>query len=130
MALFATMATQMTNSTGGHTVILSVFLLTVIASGVPQVEIHTHKDAYFGHDHGVSQQHDDHDNEDRSSEDVDGLGDSGTTHTHDLSVSAVTLIYAANLNVVGHRHSTGGIPPPTTAPPDNVTAPLYRPPIA
>ncbi len=119
------------NSTSGRTVILSVFLLAVIASGIPQVEIHTHQDAYFGHEHSVSQHHDDHDNanEIQSSEDVNGVGDSGTTHTHDLGVSAVTLIYAANLNIVVHRHSNGGIPPPTARPPDNLTAPLYRPPI-
>jgi hypothetical protein len=123
------MAMKMTNSTGGRTAILSVFLLAVIASGIPQVEIHTHKDAYFGHEHGVSQHHDRHDNENGSSEDVDGLADSGTTHAHDFGVSAVTLIYAANLNIVFHRHSNGGIPPPTARPPDNLTPPLYRPPI-
>ena len=127
--MFAAMAMQMTNSTAGRTVILSVFLLAVIASGIPRVEIHTHEDAYFGHEHGVSQHHDDHDNENHSSEEVDGLGDSGTTHTHDLGVSAVTLIYAANLDIVVHRHSNGGIPPPAARPPDNLTPPLHRPPI-
>ncbi len=125
------MATHMTNSTSGRTVILSLFLLAVIASGIPQVEIHTHKDAYFGHEHGVSQNHDDHDNdnENQSSEAVNDLGDSGTTHTHDLGVSAVTLIHAVNLDIVVHRPSNGGIPPPSTRPPDNLTPPLYRPPI-
>ncbi len=133
MALFAAMATQMTNSTAGRTVILSVFLLADIASGIPQVEIHTHEDAYFGHEHGVSQHHDDHDNdndnENQSSEAVNGLGDSGTTHTHDFGVSAVTLIHAVNLDIVVHRRSNGGIPPPSTRPPDNLIPPLYRPPI-
>ncbi len=117
------------NSTSGRTVILSVFLLAVIASGIPQVEIHTHQDAYFGHEHSVSQHHDDHDNENQSSEAVNGLGDSGTTHTHDLGVSAVTLIHAVNLDIVVHRSSNSGIPPPSTRPPDNLTPPLYRPPI-
>ncbi len=129
MAVFAAMAAQMMNSTHGRTVILSVFLLAVIASGVPQVEIHTHQDAHFGHGHGMSQHHDDHDNDNVSPDDVDGLGNSGTTHVHDLGVSAVTLIYAANLNIVVHRHSNGGIPPPTARPPDNPTPPLQRPPI-
>jgi hypothetical protein len=123
------MATQMTNSTSGRTVILSVFLLAIIASGIPQVEIHTHKDAYFGHEHGVSQHHDDHNDDNASTDDVDRLADSGTMHEHDLGVSAVTLIHAVNLDIVVHRHSNGGIPPPSTRPPDNLTPPLYRPPI-
>ncbi len=119
----------MTNSTHGRTVILSVFLLAVIAPGIPQVEIHTHKDAYFGHGHGVSQHHDDQHNENQSSEDVDGLADSGTMHAHELGVSAVTLITVSNLKIVINLRSNGGIPPSTARPPDNVTAPLYRPPI-
>ncbi len=123
------MAAKMTNSTHGRTAILSVFLLAVIASGIPQVEIHTHQDARFGHEHGVSQHHDDQDDENQSSEVVDGLGDSVTTHAHDLGVSAVTLVYAVNLNIVIHRPSNGVFPPPIARPPDNVTAPLYRPPI-
>jgi hypothetical protein len=123
------MATQMTNSTSGRTVILSLFLLAVIASGIPQVEIHTHKDAYFGHEHGVSQHHDDHNDDNASTDDVDRLADSSTMHEHDLGVSAVTLIHAVNLDIVVHRHSNGGIPPPSTRPPDNLTPPLYRPPI-
>jgi hypothetical protein len=129
VALFAAMATQMTNSTSGRTVILSVFLLAIIASGIPQVEIHTHKDAYFGHEHGVSQHHDDHNDDNASTDDVDRLADSGTMHEHDLGVSAVTLIHAVNLDIVVHRHSNGGIPPPSARPPDNLTPPLYRPPI-
>jgi hypothetical protein len=129
VALFAAMATQMTNSTSGRTVILSLFLLAVIASGIPQVEIHTHKDAYFGHEHGVSQHHDDHNDDNASTDDVDRLADSGTMHEHDLGVSAVTLIHAVNLDIVVHRPSNGGIPPPSTRPPDNLTPPLYRPPI-
>ena len=124
------MAAKMTNSTHGRTVILSVCLLAVIAHGIPQVEIHTHKDAYFGHQHGVTQHHDDQDDETQSSEDVDGLADFGTMHAHELGVSAVTLITVSNLKIVINRRSNGGIPPPTaTRPPDNVTAPLYRPPI-
>jgi hypothetical protein len=129
VALFAAMATQMTNSTSGRTVILSLFLLAIIASGIPQVEIHTHKDAYFGHEHGVSQHHDDHNDDNASTDDVDRLADSGTMHEHDLGVSAVTLIHAVNLDIVVHRHSNGGIPPPSARPPDNLTPPLYRPPI-
>ncbi len=123
------MTAQIMKTNHGRTVILSVFLLAVIASGIPQVEIHTHQDAHFGHGHGVSQHQDDHDNDNVSPDDVDALGNSGTTHAHDLGVSAVTLIYAANLNIVVHRHSNGGIPPPAARPPDNLTPPLYRPPI-
>jgi len=129
VALFAAMTAQIMKNNHGRTVILSVFLLAVIASGIPQVEIHTHQDAHFGHGHGVSQHHDDHDNDNVSPDDVDGLGNSGTTHAHDLGVSAVTLIYAANLKIVVHRHSNSGIPPPTARPSDNLTPPLYRPPI-
>ncbi len=123
------MTAQMTRSTTARTGILFVFLLAVIASGLPHVELHNHEHAYFGHGHGVNQHHDDHNDDNPSPDDVDGLGNSGTTHAHDLGVSAVTLIYAANLNIVVHRHSNGGIPPPTARPPDNLTPPLYRPPI-
>lgn len=129
MALFAAMTAQIMKTNHGRSVILSAFLLAVIASGIPQVEIHNHEDAYFGHGHSVDHHHDDHDNDDVSPDDVDGLGNSGTTHAHDLGVSAVTLIYAANLNIVVHRHNNGGIPPPTARPPDNLTPPLHRPPI-
>jgi hypothetical protein len=131
VALFAAMTAQIMKTNHGRTVILSVFLLAVIASGIPQVEIHNHEDAYFGHGHNVGHHHDDdhHDNDNLSPGDVDDLGNSGTTHAHDLGVSAVTLIYVAHLNIVVHRHSHGGIPPPTARPPDNLTPPLHRPPI-
>lgn len=119
----------MARTTTARTAVLSVFLLAVIASGMPQVEIHAHQDANFGHGHGVSQHHDDHDSENASPDDVDGLDDSGATHAHDLGVSAVTLISAGNVDIVVHRRSNGGIPPPSTRPPDNFTPPLYRPPI-
>jgi hypothetical protein len=124
------MTAQITKTNHSHTAILSVFLLTVIASGAPQVEIHTHQNAHFGHEHGVSQHLNHHDNKTDSSNDVEGFPDSGTTHSHDLGVSAVTLVDAVNLDMVVHRHGNERISPPTTAPPDNVTAPLYRPPIA
>jgi len=123
------MAAQMTNSTLGRTVILSVFLISIIASGIPQVEVHSHQDAHIGHGHGVGQHHDDPDDDNGSVDDVAGLADSGGMHAHDFGVSAVTLIYAANLNLAVYGHNSGGIPPPTARPPDNVTAPLYRPPI-
>ncbi len=129
MALFGSMTAQMTRSTTARTAVLSVFLLAVIASGIPHVEIHTHQDAHFGHEHGVNQHHDDHNDDNASTDDVDGLADSGTMHEHDLGVSAVTLIHAVNLDIVVHRRSNGGIPPPSTRPPDNLTPPLYRPPI-
>jgi hypothetical protein len=129
VALFGSMTAQMTRSTTARTAVLSVFLLAVIASGIPHVEIHTHQDAHFGHGHSVSQHHDNHVNDNVSADDVDGLGNSGTTHAHDLGVSAVTLIHAVNLDIVVHRPSNGGIPPPSTRPPDNLTPPLYRPPI-
>ncbi|MDA0680726.1 MAG: hypothetical protein O3A13_13330 [Proteobacteria bacterium] len=119
----------MTRSTTARTAVLSIFLLAVIVSGIPQVEIHTHQDAYFGHDHGVNQHYDDHNSDNVFPDDVDGSGDSGTTHAHDLGVSAVTLISAGNVDIVVHRRSNSGIPPPGTRPPDNLTPPLYRPPI-
>lgn len=123
------MTAQMTRSTTARTAVLSIFLLAVIVSGIPQVEIHTHQDAYFGHDHGVNQHYDDHNSDNVFPDDVDGSGDSGTTHAHDLGVSAVTLISAGNVDIVVHRRSNSGIPPPGTRPPDNLTPPLYRPPI-
>ena len=99
MALFAAMTAPITKTNHGRTVILSAFLLAVIASGIPQVEIHNHEDAYFGHEHSVGHHHDDHYSDNVSAGDVDGLGNSGSKHAHDPGVSAVTLIYAANLSV-------------------------------
>ena len=56
-------------------------------------------------------------------------GTGAISGAHDFGVSTVILIYAANLNIAVHRHSNGGIPPPTARPPDNLTPPLHRPPI-
>lgn len=129
MALFAAMTAQITKSNHGRTVILSVILLAVIASGIPQVKIHTHEDANLGHGHDAGVHNNDHDSENEFPNDVDGLADSGTAHAHDLGASAVTLVNMANLNVVVHWHRCGGIPPPTARPPDNLISPHYRPPI-
>ena len=116
----------MTNLAHKRTVILSVLLLAVIASGFSQIELHTHSAANFGHVHDV-QGHDGPD--DANSGDVNGPGNDGVLHTHDIGAPTLALVPVFDANVVAHRKADGITPPPTANPPDNVITPLYRPPI-
>ena len=120
------MATPMTNLTHKRTVILSVLLLAVIASGLSQIELHTHSAADFGHVHVVH----DHDGADGvKSGDIDKPGNNGVMHAHDIGAPAIALVPVFDVNVVARRQAEGGTPHPTVHPPDNLITPLYRPPI-
>ena len=120
------MATSMTNLTHKRTVILSVLLLAMIASGFSQIELHTHSAADFGHVHVVH----DHDGPDGvKSGDVDKPVNIGVMHAHDIGAPAIALVPVFDVNLVAHGQAEGGTPPPTAHPPDDLVTPLYRPPI-
>lgn len=121
--MFEPMTSRTMNFTCRRTVILSV-LLGIIASGFQQVEFHSHTNAYAGHVH---------DHDDRSAVatwDVDEVNEDGVMHDHEAGASTLTPIPVFDLHVVAHRQAEKRIPPPTVSPPDNLTTPLYRPPIA
>ena len=120
------MAAPMTNLTLNTTVILTVLLLAVIASGFSQIEIHSHADAHYGHAHDV-QDYDEPDGENPG--DLDEPGSIGVMHAHDFGTTTLTLVSAFDADIVEYRRADGGIPPPTAKPPDSVIPPLYRPPI-
>lgn len=104
-----------------RTVILSV-LLGILASGFPQVEFHSHSNAYVGHvhDHGAAV----------ATVDVDEVDEDGVMHAHDIGASTLTPVPLLDLQVVVYRQADKRVPPPTASPPDNLITPLYRPPIA
>ena len=124
MALSRSMVTPKTSLTQKRTVILSVILLAVIASGFSQIELHTHSDARFGHIHDVQ----DHIGTDAANS--GGIGDPGVVHTHDIGATALALLPEFDVNVVAHQKADGSTPPPSAHPPDNLITPLQRPPIA
>ncbi len=110
-------------------VILSVFLLALITSGIPLADVHAHENANFGHSH--THHHDNvggHDLDEPTFDDK--TSSAGTLHVHDASASALTLAPQIDVDAVSVWTDT---PVPTLKPfrpPDNVIAPLYRPPIA
>jgi len=120
------MATQNTSLAHKRTVILSVLLLTVIASGFSQIELHSHPAAQFGHVHDSH----DHDGEnDANFGDIDDPGSTGVMHMHDIGTPALALLPAIEVDIVAHRQAKGRTQPPTAKPPDNPITPLHRPPI-
>ena len=119
------MATSMTSLAQKRTVILSVILLAVVASGVSQIELHTHSDPRFGHVHGV---HDHLGTDAANSGDVGDPGNNGVVHTHDIGATALALLPEFDVNVVAHQKADGSTPPPSAHPPDNLITPLQRPP--
>ena len=126
MALSRSMATSMTSLAQKRTVILSVILLAVVASGVSQIELHTHSDPRFGQVHGV---HDHLGTDAANSGDVGDPGNNGVVHTHDIGATALALLPEFDVNVVAHQKADGSTPPPSAHPPDNLITPLQRPPI-
>lgn len=119
------MATSKTSLRHKRTVILSVLLLAVIASGFSQIELHTHA-ADLGHVHDV---HDQDGADGANPGDIDETGSSGVMHAHDIGAATLALIPAIDVDVVAHRQAKGRTPPPTAKPPDNLVIPLHRPPI-
>jgi len=126
VALFRSMAALTTNPTLKRTVVLTALLLAVMTSGLSQVEIHSHPDAYLGHSHDVHG-NDEPDNE--HSADQDEPGNIAVTHMHDTGTTPMTLVSAINVDTVTHWRAEGGVSTPISKPPDNIIPPLYRPPI-
>ena len=120
------MAAPMTSLVQKRTVILSVLLLAVSASGFSQIELHTHSAAQFDHVHDV---HDHAGTDDANSDSIDNPGNNGVVHTHDIGAPMLALVPVIDVNVVAHRQAEGRTPPPTAKPPDKLIEPLYRPPI-
>ncbi len=126
MALSRSMATPMTLLTQKRSVILSVLLLAVMASGFSQIELHTHSVAQAGHVHDM---HDHAGTDDANSDSIDDPADNGAVHTHDIGAPALAVLPAFDVNVVAHQKAGGKTAPPSAHPPDNLITPLQRPPI-
>jgi len=93
-----------------------VLLLAVVAFGSPRFEIHTHESAGYGHAHHAH----------GLNEAVQGAG---VMHAHDVGASLLTLVPEFNVYLAKFLRTEDEIPPATAKPPDNIVAPLYRPPI-
>jgi hypothetical protein len=124
-------STMPSNSTYSDVVSKGVFallLVSVILSGVPMVEVHSHDDATYGHSHGVQDAFDDHGLGDANPE--DGAADTASLHAHDISATSLGVVASISVDSSVPRHSHSYIPPPCRWLPDNVISPLYRPPKA
>ena len=107
---------------------LALFLVCVLVSGIPMLEVHSHEDATFGHSHDAHAFHDDHGADETDTENGDASNSS--SHAHNVNATSVSLIDSVNVDVGVPQHSHSYIPPPYSPLPDNLDAPLYRPPLA
>lgn len=109
--------------------IVFVLLLAIVLSGVPLVEVHAHENATFGHSH-ASLDHGHGSVGDHDSPSYDENADEpGTLHVHSLDTPALTLLESLQANPANIMHACDAMVL-RSRPPDNVIAPLYRPPIA
>jgi hypothetical protein len=51
-------------------------------------------------------------------------------HVHNINASSVSVITSVSVEFAVPKHSHSHIPPPYSWLPENIVAPLYRPPIA
>ena len=110
-------------------VILSVFLLALITSGIPLAEVHAHENASVGHSH--THHHDNVGGHDLNELTIyDTTSSAGMLHVHDVNAPVVTLVPQIDLDAVSVWTDTPVPTLPLFRPPDNVIAPPYRPPIA
>ena len=107
--------------------ILAVLLVSVVMSSIPMVEIHSHENAAFGHSHDALEFFSDHGVDEIDSDDCDKNSDS--FHAHDVNATSVSLISNTRAEFGVPQHAHNHIPPPYCWLPDNIIAPLYRPPI-
>ena len=107
---------------------LALLLVCVLVSGIPMVEVQSHEDATFGHSHDAHEFHDDHGADETDTENGDTSNSS--SHAHNVNATSVSLIVSVNVDVGVPQQSHSYIPPPYSQLPDNIVAPLYRPPIA
>lgn len=105
-----------------------MLLVSVVLSGFPMVEVHSHENATYGHSHDAHEFFDDHGADDADAE--DGATDTAFFHAHDITASSIGAISGVSVESTVPRHSHSYIPPPYRWLPDNIVAPLYRPPIA
>ena len=108
--------------------VLALLLVCVLVSGIPMVEVHSHEGATFGHSHGAHEFVDDYGAEQADSE--DGFADTASFHAHDVTATSLGAVAGVSVDATAPRHSHSYIPPPYSQLPDNIVAPLYRPPIA
>ena len=108
--------------------VLALFLVSVALSGIPMVELHSHENATFGHSHDAHEFIDDHGADESDSE--DGDTDTASVHAHNVNATSLSLSSSVSVDFAVPQHSHNHIPPPYSWLPDNIIAPLYRPPIA
>ena len=108
--------------------VFALLLVSVILSGLPMVEVHSHENDTHGHSHDAHDLFDDHGAEEADSE--DGVTDTASFHAHDVGATSLGVVASVSVDATVPRHSHSYIPPPCSRLPDNVVAPLYRPPIA
>lgn len=122
------MTSNSTHSSLVGKAILAVLLVSVVLSGIPMVEVHSHENAVFGHSHDAHEFFGDHGLDEIDS--VDGDTNTASFHAHNVNATSVSLISSVSVEFAVPRHSHSHIPPPYSWLPDNIIAPLYRPPIA
>ena len=108
--------------------VFALLLVSVILSGLPMVEVHSHENATHGHSHDAHDFFDDHGAGEADTK--DGDTDTASFHVHDISATSLAAVANVSTDSTVPRHSHSHIPPPCSRLPDNIVAPLYRPPIA
>jgi hypothetical protein len=108
--------------------VYALLLVSVVLSGIPVVEAHSHENATYGHSHDVHDFFDDHGA--GEADNKDGDTDTGSSHAHDISAPSLAAVANVSMDSTVKRHSHSHIPPPYCWLPDNIVVPLYRPPIA
>tara|TARA_R110000782_G_scaffold62576_2_gene128597 strand:- start:689 stop:1027 length:339 start_codon:yes stop_codon:yes gene_type:complete len=108
--------------------VFALLIVSVVLTGTSVVEVHAHENAAYGHSHDAHDLFDNHDAGEAVTED----GDIGTAsfHAHDVSATSIGVVASISVDSTVPRHAHSYIPPPYSQLPDNVVAPLYRPPIA
>lgn len=119
-------------------VILALAIVAVVGTGIPLIEVHTHHQSNFGHNHDAHvHSHD----ADGHSHDVPGMpgaadgndpdtADADDLHAHIVGSVAVALTSVMDIDIQIPAYGRNRIPPPVSQPPDKPSSPLYRPPIA
>jgi hypothetical protein len=108
--------------------VYALLLVSVALSGIPVGEAHSHENATYGHSHDVHDLFDDHGAAEIDNK--DGDTDTASFHSHDISATSLATVANVSMDSTVPRHSHSHIPPPYSRLPDNIVAPLYRPPIA
>ena len=107
--------------------IFALLLVSVVLSGVPLIEVHAHENATYGHSHDGRDFLEDHGAGEAETE--DGDIDAAPLHAHDLSATSLGVVANLSVDSAVPQHSHSYIPQPYSRLPDNIVAPLYRPPI-